>query len=78
MRCTLQRAAYNGSGRAESPYRTVAVTLHGLDPEGRYELAYDVSGLRTQAKGADLMKRYEITLPERHWSDLIVYRGVGD
>ena len=62
--------------RAESPYATVDVTLHGLDPNATYELASDGTGEKRQAKGSDLMKGFQLTLRDRHSSDLIVYRKV--
>ena len=62
---------------ADSPYRTVDVTLHGLEPGATYELSYDSTGARTRARGGDLMRGFRLTLPDRHRSDLIVYRKLG-
>lgn len=59
--------------RAESPYSTVQVALRGLAPDGRYELTSDRAGPLGTFTGADLLSRLEITLPERHQSDLILY-----
>jgi hypothetical protein len=60
--------------RADSPYKTVQVSLRGLDPEKTYELSFDSTKKKIKAKGSDLMKSFEITIPERHKSDLIHYR----
>ena len=48
----------------------IALLLHGMDR--------DVTGTTTRATGADLMRSYTIRIPERHRSDLIVYRNVRD
>lgn len=63
--------------RPESPYRTVEVALHGLDPNATYELKSDATGATTRAKGSDLMKSFEITIDGRQKSDLITYRKFG-
>ncbi|HPD29753.1 MAG TPA: alpha-galactosidase [Phycisphaerae bacterium] len=60
--------------RAESPYRTTDVSLDGLKPDAVYELTSQATGQKTQAKGADLMKQYQLTIPDRHKSELITYR----
>ena len=60
--------------RAESPYQTVELALHGLDPQATYELSYDRTGTSSRLKGAALMEQLQLTLPKRHQSDLIVYR----
>src|SRR5579884_2072150 len=64
--------------RAESPYRTVEVSLHGLEPDATYELTYDGEGAKTRRKGAELMDRFPLTLPERRRSELILYRKASD
>jgi hypothetical protein len=61
---------------AESPYRTAEVSLHGLDPAATYELHSDSTGETTRATGAALMSSWQLTLAERHSSDLITYREV--
>ena len=63
--------------RPESPYRTVDLALHGLDPAANYELSFDSDGRQIRATGAELMKKFEVTLPEKHSSDLIAYRRAG-
>ncbi|MGQ9592258.1 MAG: alpha-galactosidase, partial [Planctomycetota bacterium] len=60
--------------REASPCRTVEVRLRGLDPEATYELAYDSSGERARARGADLLRSFLLTLGERRSSELIAYR----
>jgi alpha-galactosidase len=62
----------------ESPYPTAEVSLRALDPKATYELRSDATGAATRAKGADLMARFQLTIPERHRSDLIIYRKVAD
>ena len=60
--------------RADCPYPTAEVTLRGLDPEARYEVVSDLSGPLGVLSGAELAKSFPIHLPERHHSDLIVYK----
>ena len=62
--------------RANSVYRTAEVALHGLDAQATYELTSDNTGASTRATGAELMKQYLITLPQKHQSELITYRKV--
>jgi hypothetical protein len=64
--------------RGENPFRTVEVSLHGLRTETFYELAWDSSGERRRVKGAELAKDFPLTIAEKHRSELIVYRAVGD
>ncbi|MFQ6040489.1 MAG: alpha-galactosidase, partial [Candidatus Poribacteria bacterium] len=64
--------------RPDSPYRTAEVSLGGLDAEATYELSCDSSGEKTRAHGADLMKKFPVTLKTEHQSELIVYRKVTD
>ena len=64
--------------RADSPDATVKVSLRGLDPKAMYEVASDSTGERKRAKGAELMRGFEITLPHKHSSDLITYRRARD
>jgi alpha-galactosidase len=64
--------------RADSPYRTAEVSLRGLDAGATYELRYDSSGAMARASGAELMGKYLLTLPEKHRSELIVYKRVKD
>jgi alpha-galactosidase len=60
--------------RADSPYPTADVALCGLDSDGRYEVTSDRSGRLGVMSGAELAKSLSINLPERHSSDLIVYK----
>jgi len=59
-------------------YVTVELSLHGLKPEAIYELSYDSNGKKATLKGADLMKKFLITLPEMGQSALITYRKLAD
>jgi alpha-galactosidase len=60
--------------RAESPFRTLEVRLHGLEATATYELTRDSTGEKTKVSGAELMGTFPLTLPERHRSEVIVYR----
>ena len=60
--------------RADSPYPTAEVALRGLNPEARYEVVSDLSGPLGVLSGAELATSFPIHLPERHRSDLIVYK----
>lgn len=59
---------------AESPYRTVDAGLRGLKPDATYEVTSDTTGEKLTATGAELAKHFPLTLPDRHRSDLLVYR----
>lgn len=60
--------------RKQSPYRSLEVALHKLDPGATYELRSEVSGATSKARGAALMKQMIIALPEPQMSDILVYR----
>ncbi|NLE57005.1 MAG: hypothetical protein GX616_01495 [Planctomycetes bacterium] len=62
--------------RGESPYRTVDVLFGGLKADVTYELTSEATGQKVRAKGADLMRQYQLTIPERHRSEVITYRPV--
>ena len=62
----------------DSPYRTAEVSLRGLAAEATYEVSYESTGAKTRIKGKDLMERFQVTIPEKHQSDLITYRKVID
>jgi len=62
--------------RKDSPYRSLEVALHGLDPGAAYELRSETSGKATRAKGSALLRQMVIALPEPHMSDILVYRKV--
>ena len=64
--------------RQESPFPTADFVMHGLDEAATYELAYDGSGKKDKASGADLMERFVVKLPEKRSSELIRYRKVKD
>jgi hypothetical protein len=59
--------------RPDCPYPSAELALRGLDPNTTYELVSDARGNLGSFSGAELSKRYLITLPERHRSDLILY-----
>jgi hypothetical protein len=63
--------------RAQSPYRTIETSLHGLELTAAYELTYDSSGQKLSAQGAELMRAASFTLPEKPQSELIIYRKTG-
>jgi alpha-galactosidase len=60
--------------RAESPYRSADIALRGLKNDTDYELVSDATGPVGVFNGAELAKGVPVTLPEKHRSDLIVYR----
>jgi alpha-galactosidase len=60
--------------RSDSPFRTLEVSLHGLQAETLYEVASDSTQDRRRIKGAELMRGLPITIVDRHRSDLLVYR----
>jgi len=60
--------------RALSPYPSVDVALHGLNPDATYELAFDSTGDKKRVKGSELMKSLILTLPNKQSSDLILYK----
>lgn len=62
---------------SESPYNSVELALHGLEPEAEYELSYDTTGRQARLSGKDLMSQWIVTLPTKRSSDLIRYRRVG-
>lgn len=57
----------------ESPYRTVEISLHDLDPKAKYSLIYTSSGEKISINGASLMTSFIITLNDRCSSELIIY-----
>ena len=59
---------------AESPYRAIEVTLHGLDAAATYELTYDTTGEKSKCLGSDLIKSLLINLPAKSSSEMITYR----
>jgi alpha-galactosidase len=61
----------------KSPYRSVRVSLHGLTADATYELSFEITGQKRRVSGAELMRAFELTIPERHRSEMIVYRGSG-
>ncbi|MDO8585946.1 MAG: alpha-galactosidase [Armatimonadota bacterium] len=61
--------------RAESPNRTVEVSLRGLDPKATYELSYG-SGKTAKIMGEDLQRKLALILPAKRSSELILYRKV--
>ncbi len=60
--------------RPESPYTALEVSLHGLDSEATYELSYDSTGAKSLLKGAELISKFQINIPETGKSELIIYR----
>lgn len=62
--------------RADSAYRTAEVSLGGLKTDAVYELTSEATGRKVRVKGADLMKQYQLTIPQKHRSEVITYREV--
>ncbi len=60
--------------RAESPYRSADLALRGLQADANYELVSDATGPLGAFTGEQLRQGVLVTLPEKHRSDLIVYR----
>jgi alpha-galactosidase len=61
---------------AECAQDTIQVILHGLDPQVEYEVKSDRNGIVHRAKGASLMKGFNITILEPRQSDLVHYQRV--
>jgi alpha-galactosidase len=62
--------------RADSPYRSADLVLRGLTADTTYEVVSDTSGSLGTFSGAQLSQGLTLILPEKHKSDLIVYRGL--
>jgi alpha-galactosidase len=62
--------------RSESPFRTLEVSFHGLEPDAIYEISFDSNGSKQKATGAQLMKVLALTIEKRPGSDLVCYRKV--
>ena len=62
--------------RGASPYPQAELTLSGLMADAIYELTYSSSGKTICLRGADLMKRWTLTLPEKNQSELILYHRI--
>ena len=60
--------------RAESPYRSADLVLRGLTADTTYEVVSDTTGSLGVFSGAQLGQGLMLTLPEKHQSDLLVYR----
>jgi alpha-galactosidase len=60
--------------RPESPYPSLELSLHGLDPAAFYELSFHSSGEERRVSGADLMQKLLLTLPGKRQSELMRYR----
>ena len=59
---------------AESPYRSADMALRGLDKDAQYVLTYTSTGQEVTMKGDELMRDLPVTIPEKHKSELILYR----
>lgn len=62
--------------RAQSPVQTMRMALHGLDSGKAYELSFDSTGKKLHHTGAELMSGFDLTLPSKPSSELILYRMV--
>jgi alpha-galactosidase len=65
--------------RPDSPYSSVQVSLRGIDPGATYEVSWDSKEKKDKKAlpGSKLIRGFEIVLPEKRSSDLIVYRRTG-
>jgi hypothetical protein len=63
--------------RPASSCRSWEVRLKGLSAEATYLVKSDRTGETRRAKGAELMNRFIVELPEPRQSDLITYRREG-
>jgi alpha-galactosidase len=64
--------------RPDSPYASVQVSLRGIEPAATYEVSWDSRGPGDTKlmPGSNLSGGFEIFLPKKRSSDLIVYRKV--
>jgi len=64
--------------RPDSPYSSIQVSLRGIEPAATYEVSSDnrSPGDAKTMPGSTLSGGFEIALPEKRSSDLIVYRKV--
>jgi alpha-galactosidase len=58
----------------QSPYATAEVRLHGLDPQGAYEVEAGGGDARQTLSGGQLCAGWRVEIGERPGSRLIVYR----
>jgi len=65
--------------RPDSPYSSVQASLRGIDPGATYEVSWDSKDKKDKKAlpGSKLLRGFEIVLPEKRSSDLIVYRRIG-
>ena len=59
---------------SESPYKTADLALRSLNPDAKYKLTHTISGEEQIINGSELMKGLAVTIPEKHGSELIIYR----
>jgi alpha-galactosidase len=59
---------------AESPYRTADLALRGLDADSEYVITYARTNQEVVMKGSEMMKSLTVTIPEKHRSELIIYK----
>lgn len=70
----LQEGIILAFRRAESPYRSIEIALRGLEKNAQYIFNYTTTGQDAIMNGEDLMTNFIITIPEKHGSELIIYR----
>lgn len=73
-RADLQEGLLLVFRHADSPYRVADLALRGLDAEAMYEVVSDSQGSLGLFRGERLMQGLTWTLPEKHSSDLLVYK----
>lgn len=62
--------------RGQSPYRSLDITLRGLDPQAIYQLTFPDTNTTLQRTGAELAEQLTIEIPERPGSVLVRYAKV--
>jgi len=71
----LQEGMVLAFRHTESPYKTVELSLQGLEPESEYEVGYSSSGENAIIGGSELMN-LAVTIAEKRRSELIIYRKI--
>ncbi len=72
--CFTRGGGWLNECNAANQTSLIEAALRGLDPRATYKLRSDATGADARAKGAELMGRFQLTIPERHRSDLLTYR----
>ena len=62
--------------RPDSPYKTVEVSLRGLEPGATYEVQPGRSEEKTRITGSELMAGFQISIAGKRQSMLVTYKKV--